>query len=55
LRKWLAVEKDLEEFEGFLDKYIYGIKDFHEYLQLCGGLPRMQQLRQQEFLLARKQ
>jgi glutaconate CoA-transferase subunit A len=55
LRKWLAVEKDLEEFKAFLEKYIYGVKDFHEYLQLCGGLPRMQQLRRQEFLLDRKQ
>jgi glutaconate CoA-transferase subunit A len=51
LRKWLAIEKDGEEFKAFLDKYIYGVKDFHEYLQLCGGLPRMQQLRQQELLL----
>jgi glutaconate CoA-transferase subunit A len=55
LRQWLAVEKDLGEFQAFLGKYIYGVNDFHEYLQLCGGLPRMQQLRQQEFLLTRKQ
>ena len=29
----------------------YGVRDFGEYLQLCGGLPRMQELRRQEFLL----
>jgi glutaconate CoA-transferase subunit A len=53
LRQWLAVEKDLEEFKAFLEKHIYCVKDFHEYLQLCGGLPRLQQLRQQELLLDR--
>ena len=31
-----------------------GVKDFAEYLQRCGGLDRLQQLRQQELLLQRK-
>jgi glutaconate CoA-transferase subunit A len=53
LRQWLEVEKELDGFKVFLNKYIYGVKDFAEYLQLCGGLPRMQELRQQEFLLHR--
>jgi glutaconate CoA-transferase subunit A len=53
LRQWLTVEKDGEEFRAFLDKYIFGVKDFAEYLQLCGGLPRMQELRCHEFLLHR--
>jgi glutaconate CoA-transferase subunit A len=51
IRLWLEVEGDLERFKTFLDQYIYGVKDFNEYLQLCGGLARMQQLRQQELLL----
>jgi glutaconate CoA-transferase subunit A len=51
--RWLEVEQDLEEYKKFLDKYIYGVKDFVEYLQLCGGLPRLQELRRQEFLLDR--
>jgi glutaconate CoA-transferase subunit A len=53
LKQWLEVEKDLPAFQEFLDKYIYGVRDFNEYLQRCGGLARMQQLRQQEFLLHR--
>lgn len=52
LRKWLEVEKDLPAYLRFLDEYIFGVADFHGYLQKCGGLPRLQQLRQQEFLLA---
>jgi glutaconate CoA-transferase subunit A len=53
LCQWLQVEKDGEAFRRFLDQYIYGVRDFTEYLQLCGGLPRLQELRQQEFLLHR--
>ncbi len=53
LRQWLDVEKKPEPFKAFLEKYIFGVKDFAEYLHLCGGLPRMQELRQQEFLLHR--
>ena len=51
LRRWLEVERDLAEFRSFLEEYIYGVKDFSEYLHKCGGLPRMQELRRQEFLL----
>jgi glutaconate CoA-transferase, subunit A len=51
LRTWLDVEKDLEGFRQFLDRHIFGVKDFNEYLQLCGGLRRMQELRRQELLL----
>ena len=53
LRQWLEVEADPEGFLRFLDKYLFGVRDFAEYLHLCGGLPRMQQLRQQELLLHR--
>lgn len=53
LRQWLTVERDREAFAKFLETYIYGVKDFHDYLQLCGGLPRMQELRRQELLLPR--
>jgi glutaconate CoA-transferase subunit A len=51
LRQWMDVEKDLAKYQAFLDKYIYGVQDFADYLQLCGGLPRLQELRRQELLL----
>jgi glutaconate CoA-transferase subunit A len=51
VRQWLAVEKEMPAYLAFLEKYIFGVRDFSEYLHLCGGLPRLQQLRQQEFLL----
>src|SRR5579884_830011 len=49
LRAWLAAEKDVEEFRAFLQKYIFEVRDFTEYWQRCGGLPRLQELRRQEF------
>lgn len=53
LRAWLAAERDVATLQAFLQKHIYGVSDFNGYLQLCGGLPRLQQLRQEEFLLHR--
>jgi len=37
LKLWLKVEEDAGKFKEFLDKYIYGTKDFNEYLELCGA------------------
>ncbi|MCI0639451.1 MAG: CoA transferase subunit A [Gemmataceae bacterium] len=51
LKQWLHVQQDLDSFKAFLEKYLFGVRDFHEYLQLCGGLPRLQELRRQELLL----
>src|SRR5437870_6683456 len=48
---WLEAERDLSGFRKFLDEYIYGVKNFSDYLQRCGGLTRLQELRRQEFLL----
>ncbi|MGA3117529.1 MAG: GNAT family N-acetyltransferase [Syntrophobacteraceae bacterium] len=48
LKQWLRVEKDPDEFSRFLDKYIYGVSTFEQYLELCGGLSRMQELRNLE-------
>ncbi|MCE9534733.1 MAG: CoA transferase subunit A [Planctomycetes bacterium] len=51
LREWLEVEKDPTAFAHFLDRHIFGVRDFSEYLERRGGLVRMQELRNQEFLL----
>jgi glutaconate CoA-transferase subunit A len=52
-KTWLKAEKDPAEFPRFLERFIFGVTDFAEYLQMCGGLSRMQELRQQELLLDR--
>lgn len=52
LRAWMEAEKDMLAYTRFLDEHIFGVRDFHQYLERCGGLPRLQQLRQQEYLLS---
>jgi glutaconate CoA-transferase, subunit A len=51
LRLWMETEKNPEAFKKFLEKYIYGTKDFNEYLELCGGIERINRLRAQEHLI----
>jgi glutaconate CoA-transferase subunit A len=51
LRAWLEAEREPDAFRRFLDRHIFEVKDFSEYLDRCGGLRRLQHLRQQEFLL----
>jgi glutaconate CoA-transferase, subunit A len=47
LYEWMEAEKDPEVFRQFLNKYIFKTKDFNEYLQLCGGIKRMTELRRE--------
>ena len=46
-----CVAANVERYKAWLAKYVYGVKGFGEYLDLCGGLSRMQELRRQELLL----
>ncbi|MGA2025863.1 MAG: CoA-transferase [Syntrophobacteraceae bacterium] len=45
LAEWMQAERDPDTFRQFLDKYIYGVSDFTEYLELKGGELRMAELR----------
>jgi glutaconate CoA-transferase, subunit A len=51
LRMWLDAEKDPEEFKPFMEKYVYNTANFNEYLELCGGIERLNQLRAEENLI----
>jgi len=50
LAEWMRVERDPDELERFLDKYIYGVSTFEEYVELCGGAERIEQLRKIELV-----
>jgi glutaconate CoA-transferase subunit A len=54
LREWLTVEKNPDELKKFIDKHIYGTKNFYEYLELNGGIEKMKKLRSIELLIERK-
>jgi glutaconate CoA-transferase subunit A len=47
LFEWLDAEKDENTFREFIDKYIFGVKNFSEYLELCGGLKRLEYLKKE--------
>lgn len=51
LRDWLNAENDPEAFSAFLERHIYGVKDFNGYLDTIGGLTRLQELRILENLI----
>jgi len=50
LNEWIEAEKDPVAFEKFLNKYIYDVQDWNEYLERCGGKKRLQELRSIELV-----
>lgn len=51
LKLWLEAERDPAAFAQFLDDHIFNVNGFNEYLERCGGAPRLQDLRRRELLL----
>jgi glutaconate CoA-transferase subunit A len=54
LREWMTAEKDAGTFKAFIDRQIFGCKNHAEYVALNGGMEKIKQLREKEFLLARE-
>ena len=54
LREWMRAEKDETTFKAFLQKYIYGVPDFENYLRLCGGMEKIRALHDLELMLPKK-
>ena len=48
LRGWLDAEEDPAKHAEWLERHLWSVDDFSEYLARCGGLRRMQELRRQE-------
>ena len=51
LREWLAAEADAGAHHRHLDKLLFGVRDFAEYLELCGGAARIEELRNEELMV----
>lgn len=51
LKEWLTAEKDPEAFAEFLKRNIFECKDHADYIERNGGLAKMNELRQKEFML----
>lgn len=52
IREWLTLSKTEEGTQAYMDKYVFGVKDFDEYLERVGGLKKMRLLKQIEQLRA---
>jgi glutaconate CoA-transferase subunit A len=50
IHEWLTLSKTVEGTEGYYEKYIHGVANYSEYLELLGGIRRMTQLKQIEQL-----
>jgi glutaconate CoA-transferase, subunit A len=50
LREWLKAEENPETFKKFLDRNIYGCRDHFDYIERNGGMRRMLELRDKEFM-----
>jgi glutaconate CoA-transferase subunit A len=53
LHAWRTAERDGASHAAFLERHLFGVGTFDQYLLGCGGFERMRQLRAQEFLLDR--
>jgi len=49
---WLRMSKSPEGTREYFDQYVYGVKDFHEYLDRVGGLRKLEYLKKVEQLRA---
>jgi len=50
--EWLHMSRSPQGTKEYFDKYVHGVKDFTEYLELVGGLRKLHYLKQVEELRA---
>ncbi len=50
--EWLRMSKSPQGAKEYFDEYVYGVKDFTEYLELVGGLRKLDYLKRVEQLRA---
>ena len=50
MAEWLSLSRTEEGVERYLQKYVYPVEDFKEYVELVGGAEKMEKLRRLEAL-----
>ncbi len=50
ISEWLGLAKTAEGVQAYLQKYVFGVHDFDEYLELCGGVKQLNYLKRREFM-----
>jgi 3-oxoacid CoA-transferase subunit A/glutaconate CoA-transferase subunit A len=47
---WLSLSKTQEGVDEYLSKFVFGVGSFDDYLELCGGMKKLDYLKRREFL-----
>ena len=47
---WLTMARTTEGVQAYLEKYVFSVSDFEEYLALCGGVKQISYLKRREKL-----
>jgi len=55
IREWLTVSRTEEGARAYFEKYVFGVRDFEEYLERVGGVRKLNELRRIENLRDRMQ
>lgn len=50
MAEWLSLSRSDSGVQEYFDKYVYGVKNFQEYIELVGGAEKMEYLRKLENL-----
>jgi hypothetical protein len=50
IAEWLELSESDEGVASYLEKYVFGVDSFTGYLDLCGGVKKLNYLRRREFL-----
>ncbi len=50
IAEWLKLSKTSEGVDEYLQKYVFSVDNFEGYLELCGGVKKLNYLKKREFL-----
>ena len=50
IAEWLELSKTPEGLNGYLQKYVFSVDSFEDYLELCGGMKKLNYLKRREAL-----
>jgi hypothetical protein len=50
IAEWLSLSKTEAGIDKYLQKYVFGVNEFDDYLELCGGVRKLNYLKRREFL-----
>ena len=50
IAEWLNLSKTQEGADEYFSKYVFGVDSFDDYLELCGGMKKLNYMKRREFL-----